>query len=183
MAVAYDCMDELSAFKNAPEELHTREAELFGLADLVFTGGRSLYEVKREQHEAVYCFPSSIDVKHFAQALDATVEPSDQAEIARPRIGFFGVTIPTAGVAYVDEFQDPIETARELTAELRAQDDLFPAILDSVRAVLSGIGNRESGIGGRSLRARERVPGNGQAEHRGPAGSREAGTLRGVETG
>jgi len=32
------------------------------------------------------------------------------------RIGFFGVTIPTAGVAYVDEFEDPIETARELTA-------------------------------------------------------------------
>jgi 2',3'-cyclic-nucleotide 2'-phosphodiesterase (5'-nucleotidase family) len=37
------------------------------------------------------------------------------------RIGFFGVTIPTPGVAYVDEFADPIETARELTAELRAQ--------------------------------------------------------------
>ena len=37
------------------------------------------------------------------------------------RIGFFGVTIPTAGVAYVDEFEDPIATARELTAELRAQ--------------------------------------------------------------
>jgi len=37
------------------------------------------------------------------------------------RIGFFGVTIPTAGVAYVDRFDDPIETARQLTAELRAQ--------------------------------------------------------------
>ena len=37
------------------------------------------------------------------------------------RIGFFGVTIPTAGVDYVDRFDDPIETARELTAELRSQ--------------------------------------------------------------
>ena len=90
-AVVYDCMDELSAFKNAPAELQEREAELFGLSDLVFTGGRSLYEVKREQHDAVYCFPSSIEVDHFAKALEATDDPADQAPIARPRIGFFGV--------------------------------------------------------------------------------------------
>jgi UDP-galactopyranose mutase len=91
LAVAYDCMDELSAFKNAPRELITREAELFALADLVFTGGQSLYESKREQHPSVFCFPSSIDAKHFARALDVTEEPADQAAIARPRAGFFGV--------------------------------------------------------------------------------------------
>ena len=90
-AVVYDCMDELSAFKNAPPELRTREAELFGLSDLVFTGGRSLYEVKREQHESVHCFPSSIDVAHFAQALSIDDEPEDQANIPHPRIGFAGV--------------------------------------------------------------------------------------------
>jgi len=103
----YDCMDELSAFKNAPELLKLREAELFGLADLVFTGGRSLYEVKREQHEAVYCFPSSIDVAHFARALDldSDREPADQKNIARPRVGFFGV---------IDERTD-IELLREIS--------------------------------------------------------------------
>lgn len=92
-ATIYDCMDELSLFKNAPELLKQREAELFGSADLVFTGGRSLYEVKREQHEAVYCFPSSIDVEHFASALDpkGDAEPEDQKGIERPRVGFFGV--------------------------------------------------------------------------------------------
>jgi 2',3'-cyclic-nucleotide 2'-phosphodiesterase (5'-nucleotidase family) len=37
------------------------------------------------------------------------------------RIGIFGVTIPTDGVAYVERFDDPIETARELAAELRNQ--------------------------------------------------------------
>lgn len=105
-AVLYDCMDELSAFKNAPQELHTREAELFGLADLVFTGGRSLYEVKREQHDAVYCFPSSIDVKHFAQAMDATGEPSDQTGIARPRIGFFGVIDERTDIGLLAEIAD-----------------------------------------------------------------------------
>lgn len=36
------------------------------------------------------------------------------------RIGIFGVTIPT-GAEYVERFDDPIETARELTAELRGQ--------------------------------------------------------------
>ena len=91
VAVVYDCMDELSAFKNAPQELHTREAELFALADLVFTGGRSLYEAKRERHESVYCFPSSIDVKHFSRAMSVDKDPEDQAAIGSPRIGFCGV--------------------------------------------------------------------------------------------
>ena len=91
LAVVYDCMDELSAFKNAPVELRVKEAELFALADLVFTGGRSLYKVKREQHTAVYCFPSSIDVDHFTRALDVETDPVDQGGIPRPRIGFCGV--------------------------------------------------------------------------------------------
>ncbi len=91
LAIIYDCMDELSAFKNAPAELKYRERELFERAALVFTGGQSLYEVKRDQHPSVYCFPSSIDVEHFAQALDVHEDPQDQISISRPRIGFFGV--------------------------------------------------------------------------------------------
>ncbi len=71
LATVYDCMDELSAFKNAPPELQSREAELFEQSDLVFTGGRSLFETKREQHRSVHCFPSSIDVAHFKRALGA----------------------------------------------------------------------------------------------------------------
>ncbi|HJS51425.1 MAG TPA: glycosyltransferase family 1 protein [Pyrinomonadaceae bacterium] len=91
LAVVYDCMDELSAFKNAPPGMRLREAELLGMADIVFTGGQSLYEAKRDLHEAVYCFPSSIDVDHFSRALMENQEPDDQAGIPHPRIGFFGV--------------------------------------------------------------------------------------------
>ncbi|MBA3320043.1 MAG: glycosyltransferase family 1 protein [Pyrinomonadaceae bacterium] len=91
LAVIYDCMDELSAFKNPPPALQSREAELFGCADLIFTGGQSLYEAKREKHPQVYCFPSSIDVPHFAQARGITEDPADQSSIAHPRLGFFGV--------------------------------------------------------------------------------------------
>jgi glycosyltransferase involved in cell wall biosynthesis len=89
--VVYDCMDELSAFKSAPPVLKQREAELFKLADLVFTGGQSLYEAKRDKHPNVYAFPSSIEVPHFAQARTLTTQPADQINIPHPRLGFFGV--------------------------------------------------------------------------------------------
>ncbi|MDT4895033.1 MAG: UDP-galactopyranose mutase [Acidobacteriota bacterium] len=91
LAIVYDCMDELSAFKGAPRALKDREAELFKRADLVFTGGQSLYEAKRHQHKNIYAFPSSIDAAHFAQARCVVDEPIDQAKIPHPRLGFFGV--------------------------------------------------------------------------------------------
>jgi len=88
----YDCMDELAQFKFAPPELRQREQELFKKADLVFTGGQRIYESKREQHDDAHAFPSSIDKAHFGQARDPKLaEPADQAGIAHPRIGFFGV--------------------------------------------------------------------------------------------
>ncbi|MBV9209046.1 MAG: glycosyltransferase family 1 protein [Acidobacteria bacterium] len=91
LATVYDCMDELSAFRGAPPALRERERLLFERADLVFTGGQSLYEAKRDQHKEVYAFPSSIDAPHFAQARCIKCEPEDQASIPHPRMGFFGV--------------------------------------------------------------------------------------------
>lgn len=91
IATIYDCMDELSAFKGAHSKLADFEQELFKRADLVFTGGRSLYEAKRNAHPAVHLFPSSIDVLHFAQARWMPTDPPDQADIPKPRLGFFGV--------------------------------------------------------------------------------------------
>jgi glycosyltransferase involved in cell wall biosynthesis len=90
-AIVFDCMDELSAFANAPAALKYYEAELLRHADVVFTGGYSLYQAKRERHPNVHAFPSSVDVPHFAQARTLTVDPPDHAPIGRPRLGFFGV--------------------------------------------------------------------------------------------
>jgi UDP-galactopyranose mutase len=87
----YDCMDELSAFKFAPQSLKDREQELFTKADLVFTGGYSLYEAKKHKHPDVHAFPSSIDTPHFNKARKYNVDPADQSAIPHPRIGFFGV--------------------------------------------------------------------------------------------
>lgn len=91
LVVVYDCMDELSLFAGAPSSLKNCEAELFQRADLVFTGGQSLYESKRHQHLNVYAFPSSIDKAHFAQARNFIADPVDQADIPHPRLGFYGV--------------------------------------------------------------------------------------------
>jgi UDP-galactopyranose mutase len=67
------------------------EANLLARADLVFTGGQSLYEAKRGQHPRVFAFPSSVDAAHFARARREIEDPADQAAIPHPRLGFFGV--------------------------------------------------------------------------------------------
>jgi UDP-galactopyranose mutase len=90
-AVVYDCMDELSLFRGAPQDLLGREEELLAQADLVFTGGQSLYEAKCGRHPSVHAFPSSIEAAHFAHAREAQPEPADQDGIPRPRLGYFGV--------------------------------------------------------------------------------------------
>jgi UDP-galactopyranose mutase len=87
----YDAMDELSKFKFAPEHLLSYEQELIDRADLVFTGGSSLYEAKKNRHHSVHCFPSSVDRAHFAKARARAFEPADQEELSRPRLGFYGV--------------------------------------------------------------------------------------------
>jgi UDP-galactopyranose mutase len=89
--VVYDCMDELSLFKGAPPDLVEHETKLIQNADIVFTGGLSLYERKRSLHNNVHPAPSSIDVEHFRKARTVTVDPVDQAGIKRPRLGFAGV--------------------------------------------------------------------------------------------
>ncbi|MGV3657945.1 MAG: glycosyltransferase family 1 protein [Chitinophagaceae bacterium] len=89
--VVYDCMDELSAFKFAPVALKDNEKLLMQKADVVFTGGYSIYEAKKDKHPNIYPFPSSIDKEHFAKARVDKTEPADQAGIPHPRFGFFGV--------------------------------------------------------------------------------------------
>lgn len=87
----YDCMDELSAFKFAPTQIQILEKELLKRADIVFTGGHSLYKAKKDKHHTIYPFPSSIDKAHFAKARGTITPPRDQVNIPGPRLGFYGV--------------------------------------------------------------------------------------------
>jgi glycosyltransferase involved in cell wall biosynthesis len=107
-ALVYDCMDELSAFRNAPPQLHEREAALLRLADVVFTGGPSLYESKRHRHPNVLCLPSAVDAAHFdPERAMGDVPNRERAEalqrsIERPRLGFYGVIDERLDIGLVD---------------------------------------------------------------------------------
>ena len=88
----YDCMDELANFRFAPPELLGLERELLAAADVVFTGGYSIYEAKQSHHRNVHPFPSAVDRAHFAQARQPSVHaPTDQTGLPSPRLGFYGV--------------------------------------------------------------------------------------------
>jgi UDP-galactopyranose mutase len=99
-------MDELSAFQGADPALPLREQELLARADLVFTGGYSLYDVKRQQHDDVHPFPSGVDVAHFLPARAALSDPADQAPIPHPRLGFYGVIDERLDQALIAELAD-----------------------------------------------------------------------------
>ena len=100
--VIYDCMDELSAFKFAPPQISVLEKELFKKADIVFTGGNSIYEFKKDQHPNIYSFPSSIDKNHFGLARTKLDDPEDQKHIPHPRFGFFGVVDERFDIEMID---------------------------------------------------------------------------------
>ncbi|GAB4005187.1 glycosyltransferase family 1 protein [Spirosoma migulaei] len=105
--VLYDCMDELSAFLGASPQLIEQEQRLLNRADVVFTGGYSLYEAKQKRHLNVHAFPSCIDYDHFSQARKSAGhigldDPHDQAAIQGPRIGYSGVIDERLDLALLD---------------------------------------------------------------------------------
>jgi glycosyltransferase involved in cell wall biosynthesis len=87
----FDAMDELSKFMFAPAMLLELEQELIDRADVVFTGGSSLFEAKKDRHHNIHCFPSSVDRAQFAKARARQIDPADQEDLPRPRLGFYGV--------------------------------------------------------------------------------------------
>jgi UDP-galactopyranose mutase len=104
--IVYDCMDELSAFLHAPPQLAERETHLFHLADLVFTGGPSLYQAKKDRHSNVFCFPSSVDTEHFARGVRESAEAPDQALMTRPRLGYYGVIDERIDLELLEQMAD-----------------------------------------------------------------------------
>lgn len=102
----YDCMDELTSFKNAPSALRALERELMRRADIVFTGGQSLFEAKRAEHPNIHPMPSSVDAAHFRRARERCLDPLDQRDIPRPRVGFYGVIDERMDLALVERLAD-----------------------------------------------------------------------------
>lgn len=105
-AVVYDCMDELSNFRFAPPELQRYESELMKRADVVFTGGHSIYEAKRALHSNIHPFPSSVDVEHFATARHRLPQPKDQSGLSGPIFGYVGVIDERIDLSLVEALAD-----------------------------------------------------------------------------
>lgn len=92
IGVVYDCMDELAQFKDAPADLRNREQFLLKNADIVFTGGRNLYEAKSRAHANVHFFGCGVDIEHFGKArLPQTGIADDIKTFSAPIAGYFGV--------------------------------------------------------------------------------------------
>lgn len=100
--IVYDCMDELAAFKSPPPQIREMEVCLFRCADIVFTGGHSLYKAKKHLHNNIHSFPSSIDKSHFNVARNFKEDPADQASIPHPRFGFYGVIDERFDIPLID---------------------------------------------------------------------------------
>lgn len=85
--LVYDVMDDLASFKGAPAELRLRHRQALRQADVVFTGGRSLYRgvVAHRPHDT-HLFASGVEPEHFAPA--SALRPADRAE---PVAGYVGV--------------------------------------------------------------------------------------------
>lgn len=92
IGVVYDCMDELSKFRGAPPPIKTREQMLLAAADVVFAGGRKLWESKKQQNENCHFYGCGVDVAHFGKAREAATKiPDDIASLPKPILGYFGV--------------------------------------------------------------------------------------------
>ncbi len=96
--VVYDIMDNLAGFKGAASDLPEREAKVLAAADMVFTGGRSLYRKHQHAHPHLHLFSSGVEPEHFAQALQPhTPTAPEIAELcangSSPQaiLGYYGV--------------------------------------------------------------------------------------------
>jgi glycosyltransferase involved in cell wall biosynthesis len=101
----FDCMDELSAFRGASPRLCEQERELLGRADLLFVGGRTLFEAKQALHADAHLFPSSVDVAHFSRAR-AAGRARASATVRQPRLGYFGVIDERMDLPLVDRIAE-----------------------------------------------------------------------------
>jgi glycosyltransferase involved in cell wall biosynthesis len=66
--VVYDKMDELARFKDADPRIAEREPRLLDRATVAFAGGRTLFASIADRVRAGGCYPSGVEVAHFARA-------------------------------------------------------------------------------------------------------------------
>lgn len=89
--LVYDVMDPFAAFRKSDPDVAAKEDRLLEMADLIFTGGRSLHrQVAGRCRVEPRCFPSGIDFPHFARAAGEGPIPEAVAKLPKPVLGYFG---------------------------------------------------------------------------------------------
>lgn len=83
-AIIFDYLKEHSDCKELEEALLKR-------ADLVLTSAQTFHESKKNSHHNIHLCPNGLDLSHFSQGRLKLIEPDDQINIPRPRIGFHGI--------------------------------------------------------------------------------------------
>ncbi len=141
IATVYDCMDELSKFKGAPPAIVERERELLALADVVFTGGRKMFESKSQFNGNCHFYGCGVDVAHFGQARsESTAVFADIAGLKKPVLGYFGVVDERMDYELVAKLADanPNWSVVIIGPAIKVDPDQFPQ-----RPNLHWLGGRE----------------------------------------
>lgn len=111
--VVYDAMDDLANFDFAPRGMREREATLLERADIVFAGGRTLYENRRSYGAKVHCHPSGVEYERFA----ADVGPHPLAAmLAGPVFAYVGVIDERLDYGLIAALADAFPQANVLLA-------------------------------------------------------------------
>ncbi len=92
LVVVHDKMDELTGFKGTPPILIERERNLIDRADVMFAGGRTMFESARARHANCHRFDSGVDFELFLTAtLPETQVADDLRTLPHPIFGYIGV--------------------------------------------------------------------------------------------
>jgi glycosyltransferase involved in cell wall biosynthesis len=91
--VVYHCVDEFSAFSDAPgQQIRELERRLLARADVVICSAEKLCKDKERFNSNVYLVQHGVDLEHFARAFDpSTTVPDEVKNLPGPVIGFWGL--------------------------------------------------------------------------------------------
>lgn len=100
--LVFDKMDELAKFAHADARITPRESDVLRRADVVFTGGRSLFRSVERRTGNARCYPSGVDVAHFARAVREPAHPDLTPYLGGPVFGYVGVIDERVDLELVD---------------------------------------------------------------------------------